>query len=146
MGAVFLKLLSGISTYSVWNFLSSEIFFKKHRIKLLPLRSLGIYSMNWRYHLLWRLALLRVHKFKLNQIHIYVWHHRPSLLLPFKPWFKISVMESAINIGNIGADMRWYYKVNIISDISKPDMILLLFIGISRYLKPCFKLYVVFDF
>jgi len=40
----------------------------------------------------------------------------------------------SINIGNISHDIR-YYRAHIVSDISKPDMILLICFGNGQYLK-----------
>jgi len=60
----------------------------------------------------------------------------------------VSILTSSIlafNIGhirNIGLDIGRYYRVNIISDTSKPDLMLLICIVFGWYLKPCFGVYV----
>jgi len=44
-------------------------------------------------------------------------------------------MDFNINIVNIG----WCYRVNFISDTSKPNRILLIYMGNNWYLKPWLK-------
>ena len=57
-----------------------------------------------------------------------------------KSWYLASVSTNgaSINIINTGYvdHIGRYYRVNIISSTSKPDMILLIYIEIRRYLKP----------
>jgi len=57
--------------------------------------------------------------------------------------FNIYTLISPVNVSNIGhirnigSDIGQYYRVNIVSDTSKSDIILPIYIWIGWYLKPC---------
>ena len=77
-------------------------------------------------------------------LNLYMWgffHTKHGLKSRYWYWYRdYRPIVLSVNIGNTGHIGKfWYYRGNIVSDTSKLDMILPIYIGISRYLKPWYK-------